>query len=33
LAAVKPAMSTIPGALLLCLSTPYARNGVLWDAL
>jgi hypothetical protein len=32
LAAVKPAMATIPGAMLLCASSPYARRGVLWDA-
>ncbi|MGH8490525.1 MAG: hypothetical protein ACREXS_17075 [Gammaproteobacteria bacterium] len=32
LAALKPAMATIPDALLLCLSTPYARRGVLWSA-
>jgi hypothetical protein len=32
LAALRPAMATVPGALLLCLSTPYARSGVLWDA-
>jgi hypothetical protein len=28
----KPAMATIPGALLLCASSPHARRGVLWDA-
>jgi hypothetical protein len=32
LAAVRPGMSTIPGALLLCASSPYARRGALWDA-
>ena len=32
LAALRPAMSTIPGAMLLCASSPYARRGVLWDA-
>jgi hypothetical protein len=32
LAALKPAMSTIPGAMLLCASSPYARRGALWDA-
>lgn len=29
--ALKPAMATIPGAMLLCASTPYARKGVLWE--
>lgn len=29
--AVRPAMSTIPGSLLLCLSSPYARKGSLWQ--
>jgi hypothetical protein len=32
LAAVKPAMATVPGAMLLCASSPYSRRGVLWDA-
>jgi len=32
IAAVKPAMATVPGALLLCASSPHARRGVLWDA-
>jgi hypothetical protein len=32
LAALKPAMATVPDALLLCLSTPYSRRGVLWNA-
>src|SRR5262249_47495605 len=32
LAAIKPAMATIPGALLLAASSPYARRGVLWKA-
>lgn len=32
LAALRPAMATIPGAMLLCASSPYARRGVLWDA-
>lgn len=30
IAALRPAMSTIPGAMLLCLSSPYARKGALW---
>ena len=32
LAALRPAMSTVPGALLLGISSPYARRGVLFDA-
>ena len=32
LAALRPAMSTVPGAMLLCASSPYARRGALWDA-
>lgn len=32
LAAVRPGMSTIPGAMLLCASSPYARRGALWEA-
>lgn len=32
LAALRPAMSTIPDALLLCLSSPYARRGELHRA-
>jgi hypothetical protein len=31
-AALRPAMATVPGAMLLCASSPYARRGVLWDA-
>jgi hypothetical protein len=30
--ALRPAMATIPSAMLLCASSPYARRGVLWDA-
>jgi hypothetical protein len=30
--ALRPAMSTIPGSMLLCASSPYARRGALWDA-
>jgi len=32
LAALRPAMATIPGAMLLCASSPYARRGALWEA-
>lgn len=31
-AALRPGMATIPGAMLLGLSSPYARRGVLFDA-
>jgi hypothetical protein len=31
IAALQPAMATIPNALLLGASSPYARRGVLWD--
>jgi len=30
--ALRPAMATVPGALLLCISSPYARRGELWKA-
>jgi hypothetical protein len=30
--AIRPAMATIPGALLLCASSPHARRGALWNA-
>jgi hypothetical protein len=30
--AIRPGMATIPGAMLLCASSPYARRGGLWDA-
>ena len=30
--AIKPAMATIPNAMLLCASSPYARRGALWEA-
>src|SRR5215813_827635 len=30
--AIRPGMATIPNALLLCASSPYARRGALWDA-
>jgi hypothetical protein len=31
-AAIRPGMATIPNAMLLCASSPYARRGALWDA-
>jgi len=31
LAAIRPASATIPGAMLLCASSPYARRGVMYD--
>jgi hypothetical protein len=31
LAALRPAMATIPGAMMLAASSAYARRGVLWD--
>jgi hypothetical protein len=31
LAALRPAMLTIPNSVLLCSSSPYARRGALWD--
>lgn len=30
--AIRPGLATIPGAVLLCASSPYARRGALWDA-
>ncbi len=32
LAAIRPAMATIPNALLLCLSSPYRKAGALYEA-
>jgi hypothetical protein len=32
IAALRPAMATVPGSMLLCASSPYARRGALWDA-
>lgn len=32
LAAIRPSMATVPGAMLLCASSPYARRGALWEA-
>ena len=30
--ALRPAMVTIPASLLICISSPYARRGALWEA-
>jgi hypothetical protein len=30
--AIKPGQATIPGAMLLCASSPHARKGALWSA-
>jgi hypothetical protein len=30
--AIRPSMATIPGAMLLCASSPHARKGALWQA-
>lgn len=30
--AIRPGMASIPGAMLICASSPYARRGALWDA-
>jgi hypothetical protein len=30
--ALRPAMATVPGALMLCISSAYARRGALWEA-
>jgi hypothetical protein len=32
LSAIRPAMATVPGSMLLCASSPYARMGSLWSA-
>jgi hypothetical protein len=30
--AIRPGMATVPGAMLLCASSPHARKGALWNA-
>jgi len=30
--AIRPGMATVPGAMLLCASSPHARRGAMWDA-
>jgi hypothetical protein len=30
--ALRPAMLTVPGAMLLCASSPHARHGMLWES-
>ncbi len=32
LAALRPAMATIPGAMLIAASSPYAKRGAMWEA-
>lgn len=32
IAALRPGLATIPGSLLMCISSPYARRGALWNA-
>lgn len=32
LQAVRPGLATLPGARLICISSPYARRGALWQA-
>jgi len=32
IAALRPGMATVPGALLLCITSPYARRGATWEA-
>jgi hypothetical protein len=32
IAAIRPAMATVPGSMMLCASSPYSRRGALWDA-
>jgi len=30
--ALKPAMASVPGSMLICISSPYSRRGALWKA-
>lgn len=32
IAALRPAMASVPGAMLLCGSSPYAKRGMLWES-
>jgi hypothetical protein len=32
IAALRPGMSTVPGAIMLCASSPYDKRGALWEA-
>lgn len=32
LSAIRPGLATVPGSILVALSSPYAQRGVLWDA-
>jgi hypothetical protein len=32
LGALRPAMATVPGAVLVCITSPYARRGEVWSA-
>jgi hypothetical protein len=31
IAAIRPAMVTIPGSMLIAISSPYSRHGIMWD--
>ena len=32
ISSIRPSMATVPNAMLLCASSPYARRGALWEA-